>query len=288
MPGRWPALQAILAAGAAGGPPRIGSMIVTVFGDAIAPRSGEVALTALLLLMRRLGAADSAVRTALSRLTADAWLERTRAGADRFYALGPARAAEFAAATPRVYGPLTRPWSGRLRIVFADATTDRDGLGRAGFVLVAPGVLIAPDTDGPPGTALHLSAPNDAAPLRALAARAWPLAGLAADYAGFVHRFEPLRDEAPGLPPLDAMAARVTLIHAYRRIVLRDPRLPDALLPEEWPGHRARLLCSELYTGLAAGSEAWLDTVANRSGPLPKGPDPGLRFSGVGLSDGGR
>ena len=56
-------------------PSRTGSMIVTVYGDAILPRGGEAAMADLLVLMRRLGAAEGVVRTAVSRLARDGWLE---------------------------------------------------------------------------------------------------------------------------------------------------------------------------------------------------------------------
>ena len=64
--------------------------------------------------------------------------------------------------------------------------------------------------------------------------------------------------------------ARVLLIHHYRRVVLRDPLLPAALLPRDWPGRAARELCGEIYRGLLPASEQWLDHHAsNENGPLP-------------------
>jgi phenylacetic acid degradation operon negative regulatory protein len=62
--------------------------------------------------------------------------------------------------------------------------------------------------------------------------------------------------------------------------VLRDPLLPTALLPEDWPGHAARKLCAEIYRGLLPASEQWLDrNASNETGPLPKpGPELSCRF----------
>ena len=37
------------------------------------------------------------------------------------------------------------------------------------------------------------------------------------------------------------------LIHAYRRVLLRDPLLPAALLPLDWPGAAAYALCRDFY-----------------------------------------
>ena len=73
------------------------------------------------------------------------------------------------------------------------------------------------------------------------------------------------------LTDVDAFTARILLIHYYRRVVLRDPRLPTALLPKDWPGRAARQLCGEIYRGLLPASEQWLDSNGtNEAGPLPK------------------
>ena len=79
-------------------------------------------------------------------LLRDGWLERMRMGRSSFYRLAARGIREFATATPRIYGPLSRPWNGRLRLVLADAATDRIRLDQAGYALIAPGVLIAPDS----------------------------------------------------------------------------------------------------------------------------------------------
>ena len=69
---------------------------------------------------------------------------------------------------------------------------------------------------------------------------------------------------------IDAFTARVLLIHHYRRVVLRDPLLPAALLPRDWPGRAARELCGEIYRGVLPASEQWLDGHAsNENGALP-------------------
>ena len=40
---------------------------------------------------------------------------------------------------------------------------------------------------------------------------------------------------------------RTLLIHAFRRVLLRDPLLPPALLPLDWPGAAAYALCRDFY-----------------------------------------
>jgi phenylacetic acid degradation operon negative regulatory protein len=65
--------------------------------------------------------------------------------------------------------------------------------------------------------------------------------------------------------------------------VLRDPLLPAALLPEDWPGQAARRLCGDIYRGLLGASEQWLDlNGSNESGALPAaGAELRRRFQGV-------
>ena len=61
-------------------PIRAGTLIITVYGDAIAPRGGALTLKSLQEIMRELRLESGVVRTALSRLVAEGWLDRHRGG----------------------------------------------------------------------------------------------------------------------------------------------------------------------------------------------------------------
>src|SRR3974390_13897 len=69
-------------------PSRTGSIVITVFGDAIVPRGGSVWLGTLLEFFKTLDIDSGVVRTAMSRLAADGWLEREKVGRNSFYRLG--------------------------------------------------------------------------------------------------------------------------------------------------------------------------------------------------------
>src|SRR3989442_4653430 len=69
-------------------PSRTGSIVISVFGDAIVPRGGSVWLGTLLKFFETLDIDSSVVRTAMSRLTADGWFEREKVGRNSFYRLG--------------------------------------------------------------------------------------------------------------------------------------------------------------------------------------------------------
>ncbi len=63
---------------------------------------------------------------------------------------------------------------------------------------------------------------------------------------------------------------RTLLIHAYRRVLLRDPLLPAALLPLDWPGAAAYALCRDFYRLTHRSAEAHLAaTLAGEGDPWP-------------------
>ena len=258
-----------------GEPSRTWSLVVTMFGDAIVPRGGAVWLGTLLAFFRALDIGDGVVRTAMSRLAADGWLERHRVGRNSFYRLADKGREDFRAASERIYARHAPPWAGRLDLAIG---SNRAVLEAAGFTALAPGVWVAAGGAGPVEGALRLTAFGDGETLRALAARCWPQEATAANYARFLAAFAPLRaalEQGAAFTDLEAFAARILLIHEYRRIVLREPALPLELLPQDWPGTAARELCANVYGRLAVASERWLDenAIGHDGAPLTAGVD---------------
>ena len=261
-------------------PSRTGSIVITVFGDAIVPRGGSVWLGTLLEFFKTLDIESGVVRTAMSRLAADGWLEREKVGRNSFYRLVKKGRQTFDAATKHIYDPQPSGWTGRFELLLIGNGEDRDAsreaLKNAGFGSPLPGVWVAPSGAPIPEEAatairLEVSAEDDSG--RRLLSESWPLDRTADAYLKFMKTFEPLRGwigRRGRLSEADAFTARILLIHHYRRVVLRDPLLPTALLPGDWPGRDARELCGEIYRGLLPNSEKWLDRNGlNEEGPLP-------------------
>ncbi|HEV7265275.1 MAG TPA: PaaX family transcriptional regulator C-terminal domain-containing protein [Falsiroseomonas sp.] len=253
------------------GAPRIASFIVTVWGDAIAPRGGSLWLGSLQAILDRFGCTPGQVRTAMSRLTEEGWLARNRVGRNSFYRLGPRGEQVFGAAAARIYGARTPGWDGALRLVLLAEPAAREALAARGFGTLPGGVMLGVAGDAvelPTGVPILFGTTRDAEETRQLAARAWPLEALSEGYARFLGAFSPLRNAA--IEAQEALPLRLLLVHEWRRMVLRDPLLPTALLPQDWPGTPARRLAGELYHRLAPAAEAWLDqTGRNEDGRLP-------------------
>jgi phenylacetic acid degradation operon negative regulatory protein len=259
-------------------PIRAGSLIVTLFGDAIVPRGGHLALSSLLEIMRAFRVSETLVRTAMSRLVAESLFERKKIGRNTFYSLSASGQQAFAEAAAKIYGALPANWNGRFDLVLLEGSGPERADARAqwqgrGYGVLTPDLVLG-IAGGKPEAALHLSAEAaDLETARALATRGWPLDDLAVRYQHFKEMFGRTRDALAGRSAPDDLAClviRILLIHEYRRIILRDPLLPSPLLPEGWPGQAAHDLCAAIYAATAEPADHWLSGhAADEQGPLP-------------------
>jgi len=283
-----PAVRALLRHFRAQRPLRGGSLLITIFGDAIAPRGGAVTLASLIRLAAPFGLTERLVRTSVARLAREGWLVAQRRGRRSEYRLTRSGAARFAEATRRIYAENPRAWDGRWTLVLlsgaARAAQVRDELKWLGFGQLTPALFAHPSCTLPEARSwvqsitgardallLH-SAGAELAVDRELAARGWDLGELARRYQQFIRRFAPVA-ALPGVAPVPeatAFLVRTLLIHEYRKIHLRDPLLPPALLPAEWVGTSAYDLCRRLYARVFAAAEDYLSATAHQlQRPLP-------------------
>lgn len=274
-------------------PVRVWSLIVTIYGDCVMPRGGELWLGTLTELLAPFGVEPGSVRAAMSRLARDGFLERTRAGRTSHYALSPQAVALSRAAERVIYrtrAPRAAPgWD--VVVPLQDgggggggAGGGRKRLATEGFGVLAPGVFVRPQRmpHVRVAGAIHLSAAGDDA---ALAAALYPLDALAARYRAFAEAVEPVAAAAEDAAPDDAIALRIALVHAFRRIALRDPHLAPAALPAGWPADAAHAAFAAAYRTLQPRSDLWLaEQGENAAGKLPP-PEPTSRFSDSGDHD---
>lgn len=259
---------------------RANSMLITVFGDAIAPRRQSVWLGSLIVLLEQLGLSSRLVRTSAFRLTADGWFSASRDGRRSYYGLSEAGMQRVQHADRRIYEFNLPQWDGQWTLVLLDSTmraSDRSRLQREltweSFGRLSPQVFAHPHAShaalkeiitaaGQQDHVAVLRANNldgfSAKPLQDIMHGTFALTRVAEAWNQFIQRFSPLLDGLPPWDPSEAFIARSLLIHEYRRVLLRDPNLPKAFLPADWPGVQARRLCEQLYSSLLKPSEAYL------------------------------
>src|SRR5258708_1777548 len=166
-------------------PSRTGSIVITVFGDAIVPRGGSVWLGTLLEFFGTIDIDSGVVRTAMSRLPPRRLLQRSQGGPNTFLPVGEKKGGN--------------TFGRRLRGVW-----------------VAPSGVPVPE-EAARAIRLEVSAEDDSG--RRLLSESWPLDRTADAYLKFMKTFEPLRGwigRRERLTDVDAFTARILLIHYYR------------------------------------------------------------------------
>ena len=281
-------------------PLRAGSLLITLFGDAIAPRGGAVTRGSLIRLAAPFGLTERLVRTSVARVARDGWLVAQRSGRRSEYRLTRSGAQRFAAATRRIYGENPQHWHGRWTLLVLPERLPpvRSELRWLGFGQLSPTLFAHPSCSvrqarewlrGIAGAEAIIVLQSSGAELavdRQIAARGWDLAQLARAYKRFIARFGPVAAAlGSDLTPQTAFLVRTLLIHEYRKVHLQDPLLPPALLPRDWVGTSAYELCRQLYAQLFTSAEAHLSLTARRlTRALPRATRAAqARFGGVAL-----
>jgi phenylacetic acid degradation operon negative regulatory protein len=286
---------------------RAGSLIITVFGDAIAPRGGTVWIGSLIRVLSDFGVSERLVRTSVFRLTRDDWLDVNPVGRRSYYSLTKGGVRRFEQATQRIYGEPRQSWSGDWCLVLlADLDSEqketvRKELGWLGFGAISTNVLAHPSPAmseleqalkqmGVERNLLVMQGrtlgKNQDDTMRALVHKSWNLDEIDSRYENFITQFRPVfRAVEKGGKTDDRIAfqIRTLLIQEYRRILLRDPLLPAEMLPAGWHGTAAYQLCRNLYRLIFSQADDFMSReFETADGPLPP-PAPEFydRFGGL-------
>lgn len=274
-------------------PLRTGSLVISLFGDAIAPHGGAVWLGSLINALAPFGISDRLVRTSVFRLAKEGWLEGEQIGRRSYYSLTIEGRTRFHDASRRIYSSPRQDWNGSWSLVLIAGVNSkyrdkiRKELSWFGFAPFSSNVLAHPAPDmqrveerlrqlegNDQILVMQATASDSRLPyLQTLVGESWSLQDLDDRYTDFLDRFRPAYQAARGckaLQPALAFQLRTLLIHEYRKIILRDPFLPAPLLPQRWNGVSAYQLCRNLYSLIANPAEEFLiAALENADGPLP-------------------
>jgi phenylacetic acid degradation operon negative regulatory protein len=261
------------------------SALFDLYGDHLRPRGGRAPVAALVRLLAPLGIAAPAVRTAVSRMVRQGWLQPVRLAEGPGYRLTARAVSRLDEAAARIYRTGRQPWAGCFDLVVVQPPAGRGdrtrltatltflGYGRLGeSTWVAPrpsGELAALLADSGVAyerfTATHADGDAGAA---ALVRRAWDLAEIGGAYERFLESVRPLvASVGPGTDDERAYAARFELVHQWRTFLFRDPQLPAPLLPAGWPGTVAAEFFDRHAARLRPAADRFVDACLEQEAP---------------------
>lgn len=244
-----PHFQDTVAALSENGALKVWSILVTIFGDLAQGEDEAITGPVLSAITERLGIKPEAQRVALHRLRKDGWIESRKDGRVSRYQLTQSGRAQSQAASPRIYqrAPVaTAGWHALIAPpgAAAERHITQDDLGAKGYVQIQPSVFLRA---GPPRDApcafLVVSPTGSTVPdwvLEAVAPAA--LVNAYTAFADTLDAIAPHIDEAQGWSSLERVAARVLILHGWRRLILRHTALTECLFPDGWAGSRCRQL----------------------------------------------
>lgn len=226
-------------------------------------------------VMATLGIGSGAVRTALSRLCKDGWMERSRRGRSSYYRLSASGLQEFAEAAATIYRAPASPSdnTGEMVIIATHPDHKLDSHLRALVVpLPGSGLYLAQAAlikTASLANGEHLVARLENANLPEWVRQYLMPEKMAYRYHALTQMIDQLADTDIA-SPLEALAIRTLLIHEWRRLRLRHPAANLNVAHTKTPDGLCHQRVAGFYHDLNDAAEKWLDTEAQGpNGSLP-------------------
>jgi phenylacetic acid degradation operon negative regulatory protein len=251
-----------------------------LYGDHLRPRGGVAPVSALIQALDALEIAGPAVRTAVSRMVRQGWLQPASGVGGAAYGLTDRARQRLDEAAARIYGVTGEGgWDGRWSVLVVGHSVERSrrervqrGLEYLGYRALGGQAWVAPQRaveaedvvrrEGLSVDEFHAEFAGDPA---ALIDRLYGLDGLAASYRAWLDDARALVGQAGDRPDeRSAFALRSRLVHEWRKFLFRDPGLPVELLPRPWPGVEAAAYFNEHAERLWSASSAFVDCCLQR------------------------
>lgn len=267
-------------------PPRTQFIVFVLFADVIGPRGGWVWTTSLLQMLSVLGVSERAARSALSRMHRKGLVKPERAGRHSLYTLAARGRRIIDEGSVRMFEPRRRDWDGQWHLVVYSLPEQQRSLRSAlrkrlawlGYGPLAPGTWISPnnrhvevdrmvedlDAQGyvQMFSGLRLAKGDD----RDVVGRCWDLKDLHQQYTHFISRWETRLEKCAaalvrgdGPSPAECFGQRFWITHEYSPFPRLDPNLPQALLPDDWPGDKAAAIFQDYRALLDARTTEFVD-----------------------------
>jgi len=253
-------------------------VLLTLLGEFALPHDGAVWTSTIVDALGLLDISERNARQAVARLRDQEIVEPERHGRRTRWHLTDWGQKLLTVGSERIYqfGAVGQSWDSRWLVVLTSVPEDqrakrhqlRSQLEFAGFGFIGPGIAVSPhvnregiatsilqELDLREGAIVLLAQTGNLVPDEEMIRRAWDLDELAGRYADFVGEFE--RRQPRSLPA--RFTSLVELVHAWRRFPFGDPEIPDALLPAQWPGRRAKQLFDVRHAAWTQSANEWFE-----------------------------
>jgi phenylacetic acid degradation operon negative regulatory protein len=262
--------------------------ILTLYGDYLLKRGGEIGIGSLIKLLNNLGLSQQAVRSAVSRMCRAELLKVRRVGRRSYYSLTEDGHLLLTRGAQRIFERKNTHWNGSWNIVtYSIPEQKRQARDRLrlelnwmGYGALTEATWISPyDLTKEVEELVERLKIKDYIQIfqarnqgfidpKKMVSLGWGLSRIHQKYASFIQKYQPklenhLRRYRAGesIEPSECFVERFGLIHEYRKLPFFDPDLPTELLPEDWLRPKAAALFREYHDLLADKANKYFDSV---------------------------
>ena len=225
---------------------RVWSLMVSLFGDLVQEQGAHIDGPVLSAIMAAMQIKPEAARVALHRLRNDGWLISKKQGRISQHSLSEEGLRLSAEASPRIYAtPDETPQDWQLVMLKHAGPGAQKQLETAGYAQVMPRIYVG---------GRSMAVPKDALVLQGADVPPWLQEQITPEHLteGYEKLCLTLTHLTKALPnpsvfsPLEVAVLRCLVVHNWRRLVLKHPSLPRALIADNWAGHRCHLQVFDL------------------------------------------
>ena len=262
--------------------------MLTLYGDYLLSRGGEIGIGSLIKLLSNLGLSQQAVRSAVSRMCRARLLKVRRVRRKSYYSLTEDGHSLLTKGAQRIFQRKNTHWDGTWNIVTYSIPEQRRQardrlrleLNWMGYGTLSEATWISPydltkeveelvkQLQIKEYVQIFQAKSQGFTEAKKMVSLGWDLTRIHAKYASFIEKYQPkledrLRRLQAGetIEPSECFVESFSLIHEYRKLPFFDPDLPKELLPEGWLRPKAAALFREYRDLLADKANEYFDSV---------------------------
>lgn len=264
------------------------SAILTLYGDYVRHKGGEIGIGSLITLLGNFGLSEQSIRSAVSRMCRSGLLKVRRDGLKSYYSLTPDGFGLLDKGAQRIFerkrSKWDRTWSIVVYYIPEGKRQTRDSLRQElswmGYGPLSMATWISPhDLSREVGEVVKkLKIKNYVQIFQTkhknfndpqnIISRCWDLDRIHKKYASFIAEYQPKLEnhlrrlqKSEAIEPSECFVERFNLVHEYRRLPYFDPDMPEELLPENWLRPQAADLFYQYHDLLTEKANEYFNSV---------------------------